>query len=71
MEGNAITQTKIALPLSTSSMDGINLDEDFMEKVVTNSSYWNHLQSNIRFDTIDIQDSKSNSRKKPKADIRT
>lgn len=65
-----LTQTKISLPISPSSMNKFNLDEDFMEKVVTNSSYWNYLQSKIHFETVSMQDFEAKSGKKPRLDSR-
>jgi hypothetical protein len=65
-----LAQTRISLPVSSSSVDGINLDVDFMEKVVTNSLYWNYLRNKIHFDTVSMQDFELKSGKTSKPDTR-
>lgn len=37
-----------------------------MERVVTNSSYWEYLQSRIHFDTVSLEDFEAKSGKKIK-----
>jgi hypothetical protein len=60
-----LAQTRVFLPINTNNVSQFNLDEDFMEEVVTNSSYWNYLESKIHFDTVSVQDFEIKSGKKP------
>lgn len=64
-----LAQVKIALPVNSNSTSEHALDEDFMERVVTKSSYWNYLQSRIHFVPVSAEDFEAKSGKKIKSDV--
>jgi hypothetical protein len=66
-----LAQTKITLPVIKDSNSEFGLDEDFMQDVVENCSYWEYLKTKLQFDIVSMKDFEEKSGKKPKTESRT